>query len=348
MKFTTLLITFTTATALYAGPIGPTPYLSFNGSPWEEDLMHTFGATLEDFEGGKFYSRADGNVVETHGATRAPSRLTDSVDADDGKIDGHGNGWSYLTRDDSGVTFVFDAAKYGGYPRFAGAVATDGCPCSATFYDENGNQISQLESLAVNFDVDTTDDDRLMGLYHQTGIASMNWRGLSAIELDHLQFAGPMTATRLQGDANGDRQLTRPDLDLFRGEPYDAFIYLDKKGQTGDLHDTLIWFELADKPLGDFNWDGSTDFSDFLTMSRNYGTSVTGYDDGDITGDRRVNFDDFLLLSKDFGKRAPLDPVSVPEPTSFAMLGTAIIAYLRFKPKRHTSLTKCTRQDSNL
>lgn len=65
---------------------GPTPYLSAADSPFS---LSSPGLLLEDFEDGALDTPG---VSSTNGAPRGPSGLTDSVDGDDGSIDGSGNG----------------------------------------------------------------------------------------------------------------------------------------------------------------------------------------------------------------------------------------------------------------
>ncbi len=75
--------------------LGPTPYLSANDSPFD---LSGLGSSffLEDFEDGDMDWRD--RVFVGPGDIRGPSILTDSVDADDGSIDGLGrNGHSLVS-----------------------------------------------------------------------------------------------------------------------------------------------------------------------------------------------------------------------------------------------------------
>lgn len=53
--------------------------------------------------------------------------------------------------------------------------------------------------------------------------------------------------------------------------------------------------------IGDFDGNNRVDFSDFLTLSANFGEQVDSYRDGDANCDGTVGFDDFLQLSSNFG-----------------------------------------------
>ena len=56
--------------------------------------------------------------------------------------------------------------------------------------------------------------------------------------------------------------------------------------------------------IGDINGDSEVNFSDFLVLSANFGSSTdNGLIDGDLDGDGEVGFTDFLLLSADYGNR---------------------------------------------
>src|SRR5437764_4303466 len=101
-----------TSSALFAQPfIGPTPYLSKNDSPFLTSI--NAGTTfLETFESGAL---ATPGVTVSAGSVIGPGGLTDSVDADDGAIDGSGtNGHSFFSGAGStGITFTFDANVLG-------------------------------------------------------------------------------------------------------------------------------------------------------------------------------------------------------------------------------------------
>src|SRR4051812_7742213 len=94
--------------------LGPTPYLSRNDSPFISSI--NAGTTfLETFEAGALTVPG---VTPSVGAVIGPGGLTDSVDADDGTIDGSGtNGHSFFSIDGAtGITFTFNAAVLGHLP----------------------------------------------------------------------------------------------------------------------------------------------------------------------------------------------------------------------------------------
>jgi len=66
--------------------------------------------------------------------------------------------------------------------------------------------------------------------------------------------------------------------------------------------------------IGDANLDLNVDFSDFLSLSSDFG-EPGGWGQGDFDGDGEVAFDDFLLLSENFGQQSP-SVATVPEPNA--------------------------------
>ena len=178
---------------------GPTNYFSAADSPFDLSGLGT-NFWLDDFED---LSLNTPGVTSINGAPRAPSSLTDSVDGDDGAIDGDTDGACYMVRPGIlGVSFVFDPVALGGLPTNVGIVVTDGYgqngypQATAEFYDANDNLIGTLNSLYQNFDVDTTDDDWFLGIYHPTGVSRIRlWNygtGSTNLEVDHLQYGYPV------------------------------------------------------------------------------------------------------------------------------------------------------------
>jgi hypothetical protein len=175
--------------------LGPIPYLSRADSPFLADILA--GRTyIETFEG---------STVRVPGVTLncgiiAPSSITDSVDADDGTIDGFGNnGQSCFTSPGStGVTVTFNATALGAFPTQAGIVWTDGGG-TTTFqaFDPSGNSLGIVGpvSIADGSISGTTGEDSFFGVMSAGGIGSILITNTSGgIEVDHLQF-GNYTST---------------------------------------------------------------------------------------------------------------------------------------------------------
>lgn len=177
-----------------ATSIGPTPYLSAADSPFagvgfgyfhretfEDHLLNTPGAT----------ANAGGVTSVVFG----PS-IHDSVDADDGLIDGSGlKGDSYFSAAGAnGIRFTFDATVLGTLPTHVGLVWTDGgAGTSVTFsaFAANGDLLfTRTDSgFADNFNNGETAEDRFFGAIDPAGISAIFMSNASGgIEVDHLQY----------------------------------------------------------------------------------------------------------------------------------------------------------------
>ena len=171
--------------------LGPSPYLSSLDSPL--DMSGNF--QLEDFEDGLLNVSG---VSSSAAAIVNPGAITDSVDADDGVIDGFGTaGHSWFTGSGTtGITFTFSAAP-GGLPTQVGVVWTDGggiADVTFTARDQNGALLGTLFVANQGDGIFTgaTAEDRFFGVVYAGGIGSIkvvsNGGGL---EVDHLQFGTP-------------------------------------------------------------------------------------------------------------------------------------------------------------
>jgi hypothetical protein len=179
--------------------LGPLPYLGFADSPFYklfEDGQHSAYFHLENFED---------HLLNTPGvAASVPCKAlaypqADSVDEDDGAIDGKGNrGVACFSGMRTSVfTFRFDGDALGGLPTHAGVVWTDSNGprrVDAVFeaFDPAGNSLGTLGPAAVggatSFTGDT-DEDRFFGVVSMAGISAISLQvGTRNWELDHLQY----------------------------------------------------------------------------------------------------------------------------------------------------------------
>jgi len=71
---------------------------------------------------------------------------------------------------------------------------------------------------------------------------------------------------------------------------------------------------------GDLDGVDGVAFADFLTLSANFGSEVSTYEQGDIDCNGAVEFADFLALSENFGQTEPAGAASVPEPSGLALI----------------------------
>lgn len=203
------------ALALLAAPLaataaptflGPSPYLSFANSPFSVGTPATF--YLEDWEDGVLDEpgASVSAVGATTGATPSGQSFVDSVDGDDGSIDGNGNDGRSLGIGPSGsagpstITFTFNAGVLGQYPTHAGIVFTDiglsttGNGTGFVTFEAFDSLGISLGTLGPNASGDGaknggTAEDRFYGVINSGGISkiliAMNSHDA---ELDHLQY----------------------------------------------------------------------------------------------------------------------------------------------------------------
>lgn len=201
--------------------LGPSPYFAFDGAT-PSDLSGDPGQAispfaglaavyfyLEDFEDSAFDS--PGVRLLEFANEDIEFVYSDSVDGDDGVIDGFGNRGAgggrgkslFSARQSSTFTFVFSADVLGTFPTHAGLVWTDvgrdngGTPRAedhaVTFeaFDRLGASLGTIGpvELGDDFISSETAEDRFLGVIHQEGISSI--RVVSATdnwEVDHLQY----------------------------------------------------------------------------------------------------------------------------------------------------------------
>jgi hypothetical protein len=181
--------------------LGPQPYNSVLDSPFHY-LPHSY-FYLEDFEDNALNTPG---VTSSAGLAFTNGSSTDSVDKDDGVIDGNGkNGHSYWSSySPLAFTFTFSAAVLGSLPTMAGLVWTDvGQVSSGTpkygnvmfeAFDQNGVSLGAIGPFAVGDGEDTgqTAEDRFFGVEYDGGISKIKmWMTNSVdFEVDHLQYGG--------------------------------------------------------------------------------------------------------------------------------------------------------------
>ncbi|PID64660.1 MAG: hypothetical protein CR962_01305 [Gammaproteobacteria bacterium] len=198
------ILPFSVATAAIF--YGPTGYLSFSDSPFGGQSFDYF--YLEDFEDGAL--NTPGVSISEVATTNISTSYSDSVDGDDGVIDGFATGQTmslFSNFDTSTFTFNFSASELdGNLPTHAGIVWTDigrnngGTPLATDLIDNTifeafhslGNSLGVLGpySLGDTSIRRTTGEDRFFGVTNLDGISAIkismpeknNW------EVDHLQY----------------------------------------------------------------------------------------------------------------------------------------------------------------
>lgn len=171
--------------------VGPLPYLGLSDSPFNTSHPSFVVETLED---GLF--NMPGVTVTPSYVILAPGGTTDSVDADDGAVDGSGNSGRnlFVNPGTLGLRFAFNPAIIGSLPTYAGVVCTDGNG-STIFeaFDSAGALIGQIGPVN-HFDGSFsggTAEDRFFGIAAPSGIASIRIRttGGNGMEVDHVQYS---------------------------------------------------------------------------------------------------------------------------------------------------------------
>ncbi len=179
---------------------GDSPYLSTAHVP-AGFYLGGAPAVLDNLEDGTL----DVTLSASAGTIISPGGNTDSVDADDGVINGNGNGgrsWFGFAP----ITFSFVGA--GALPTAFGLVWTDGTSGDWTFSaiaadDTPLGSITRAVGDASNRG--TTAEDRFFGVQFAGGIKSITISAAGAVELDHIQYGTmapvpePATAALLLG-----------------------------------------------------------------------------------------------------------------------------------------------------
>ncbi|MGE3771387.1 MAG: VPLPA-CTERM sorting domain-containing protein [Gammaproteobacteria bacterium] len=199
------LVPFTGAAA--AQFLGPTPYLSIDDSPLQPLLGSAL--VLEDFSDGVLNQPGVSANAGTY-AMAGPDPFVDSVDADDGAIDGSGtSGGSYYSGNVNGtISFVFDPQVLGGLPTHVGIVWTDIGNVSGSSvgvdsvsfeaFGADGSSLGSTDPFIVGDGTALgsagTAEDRFFGVVDVGGISRISLTMASSVdwEVDHLQFGRPV------------------------------------------------------------------------------------------------------------------------------------------------------------
>jgi hypothetical protein len=189
------IVILTGAGAASAQFSGPSPYVQFPDSPFyaayaasQFQYFH-----VENFEDGALNTPG---VASSGGAVAAPGNATDSVDVDDGVIDGSGLGGHSYEFFTTALTFTFNAGVLGGLPTHAGIVWTDvggsgQDAVSFEAFDQVGNSLGVIGPAALGDGnvLGGTAEDRFWGVANLGGISSIVLHvNFPDTEVDHLQY----------------------------------------------------------------------------------------------------------------------------------------------------------------
>lgn len=147
---------------------------------------------IEDFEDGLLNSLG---LSANTGVVKNPAKSTDSVDGDDGEIDGSGSAaHSYKINQHTGtVVLRFDSEVLGGAPTVAGFVWTDGkddALVTVKAWDAEGNYLGKLvTTLGDGEHQGDTAADRFIGAESGDGISKLKVMVSNGfLEMDHIQY----------------------------------------------------------------------------------------------------------------------------------------------------------------
>jgi hypothetical protein len=203
-----VLLALATLPARAAEFFGPLPYLS------QADTPAGFASgpmALEDFEDGQM----DPRLSSVGAATLiGPGGNTDSVDADDGTIDGSGTQGRSLFGSNLRIAFASP------FPRSVGMVWTDGAQDRLVFeaFGPDGLSLGSVDvpligDLSI---VGTTAEDRFFGVRDPGGIASIRFVSQSTntlMEIDHVQFDATVEPALFSTLEDGNRGVLMPSPD---------------------------------------------------------------------------------------------------------------------------------------
>lgn len=222
----------------FAAPtcLGPTAYVKKADSPFDLSGVGV-NFLFDDFEGD---TRIAG-VTASAGSRIGPqqSGIVDSVDEDDGVLDGSGlQGHSWFSGSGSGgIRFTFDAQVFGGLPTAAGIVWTDGAG-TVSFEAMAADGTTVICPIGPVSDPGFPDgssnggtaEDRFFGVFESTGISSIRLSNSGGgIELDHIQFGqvGLATATTTSTVTTGtSTSTTTPAGGCIRAATFDSILCL--------------------------------------------------------------------------------------------------------------------------
>jgi hypothetical protein len=180
-----------------------TAYKSFDDSPFKSLKTNADWFEFETFDGPTFQTNTTGVVASRLNETSkyTDSSFYDSVDSDDGAIDGKGRGQDRLVLSIGYIKFTFDDKR--GFPTDAGIVFTDVHASNPSFgestltfeaFDASGKSLGIQGPFKVGGDYSTmgeSGDDRFFGVHYNGGISSFRVivpAVMVGVEFDHLQY----------------------------------------------------------------------------------------------------------------------------------------------------------------
>ena len=208
MKTTTALATVQLATGMVSQAqaatatfITASPYAQFSDSPFASIASGNPNFFLETFEDGELNTPG---VSGFTGIVVGPGPTIDSVDGDDGNLNGNGNqGHSWYSNGATSLSFLFNAGTLGQLPTHVGIVWTDiGSNAGGSFgigsfavraFDSAGASLGGVlfDDLGDGLVNGASAEDRFFGAIFDGGISRLTITSLDGStdwEVDHLQY----------------------------------------------------------------------------------------------------------------------------------------------------------------
>ena len=159
-----------------------------------------------------------------------------------------------------------------------------------------------------------------------------NPRGAREAFVTYLSDLAPVV-----GDFNSDGLLDVQDIDLLSAAILstspNALFDIDESQRVDRRDLDYMLQSLLNSLPGDTNLDGHVDFSDFVSLSSNFGSSG-GWAQGDFDANRKVDFVDFLIFSSNF-TNAP-NAATVPEPNTCGLILMVLILKIALRRRNRS------------
>lgn len=268
---------------------GPSPCLDFNGaktgvgtnySPFADMLFTYF--YLETFESGALVTPG---VTNSGGEIQNPGIYADSVDGDDGTINGSGSAGHSQHVITNNITFTFSKEVLGDWPTHVAIVWTDvGWRATTPYYGHivfeafgpDTNSLGTIGPVAGGDGLDggQTAEDRFLGVSDSRGISaiSITMPDCTDWELDHLQYGREAT---IIGQATNSIQLAPTNSGV---------VQVSWPSETNTLYQVL-WTSALSGGTNVWRALGSWGLGVDTNLDRNVGGAIAGNGSTNIVAD---------------------------------------------------------------
>ncbi len=319
-------VTLTLALASTAGAAGVISLNFTDGAGAGQILAPT------DVAGAGAYAQDNWNNASNKVGTTDPNSLTD----DDGATTGASVTWAARN--------TWRATRYN-----TASVSVSTSPNHAMMfgYLDDGTTASLIGSVIDISDIpyqsykivvySSTDSGDMGRIYAENNGVRVSYNAYG--KYDATSIEDPYVLTEATGDASHSNTADTPvaNYAVFTGvEGSDSITIRGVRG--GSARGTIAAIQIVEITAGtgisgiagDFNSSGSVDAADYDIWRANYGT--TGFiADGDANYDSVIDLKDFVIIRNAVLANSGVDLLTIPEPTSMAMLALGATALIRRK-----------------